>query len=57
MSLLEYLSNKFFSKSPSKMAWVIIWMILAIIYAVRLKETYFDIKGKIENSPIFIRYV
>ena len=54
---INQLSNKLFSKSPSKIAWLIIWIVLATTYLTLLNEVYFDIKGQINDSIILKDYV
>ena len=54
---INHLSNKLFSKSPSKKAWLIIWIVLAVVYLTLLNEVYFDIKGQINDSIILKDYV
>tara|TARA_S200000501_G_scaffold156929_1_gene148088 strand:+ start:2138 stop:2371 length:234 start_codon:yes stop_codon:yes gene_type:complete len=49
---INRLSNKLFSKSPSKIAWLIIWVILATVYFTLLNEVYFYLKGQINDSII-----
>ena len=54
---INHLSNKLFSKSPSKIAWLIIWVVLATTYLTLLNEVYFEIKGQISDSIILKDYV
>ena len=54
---INYLSIKLFSKSPSKKAWLIIWIVLAVVYLTFFNELYFDIKGQINDSIILKDYV
>ena len=54
---INHLSIKLFSKSPSKKAWLIIWIVLAVAYLTLLNEVYFDIKGQIKDSIILTDYV
>ena len=54
---INHLSNKLFLKSPSKIAWLIIWVVLATIYLTLLNEVYFDIKGQINHRIILKDHV
>ena len=54
---INRLSNKLFSKSPSNIAWLIIWVILATVYFILLNEVYFYLKGQINDSIILKDYV
>ena len=54
---INHLSIKLFSKSPSKKAWLIIWIVLAVVYLTFFNELYFDIKGQINDSIILKDYV
>ena len=54
---INHLSIKLFSKSPSKKAWLIIWIVLAVAYLTLLNKVYFDIKGQINDSIILKDYV
>ena len=49
---INRLSNKLFSKSPSKIAWLIIWVILATVYFTLLNEVYFYLKSQIKDNII-----
>ena len=49
---INSLSNKLFSKSPSKIAWLIIWVILATVYFTLLNELYFYLKSQIKDNII-----
>ena len=54
---INHLSIKLFSKSPSKKAWLIIWIVLAVVYLTLLNEVYFDIKDQINHRIILKDHV
>jgi len=54
---IDLLSKNLFSRSPSKIAWFIVWIISAIVYLSLLIGIYYYLKEQINDTTIISDYV